>query len=136
MRITVLATFPAALPVALLAGRAPVWLIAVSMFAAGVASDVCGVLWVSTMQREVPEKVLSRVSSYDWLGSLALAPAALLAAGPLAAAVGVTPVLAACAAVIVLATATALGSPQVRMLERAGCDGSVEHDAAASFIAD
>lgn len=64
--VAVLATFPAAVPIALLSARAPVWLIATSMFAAGVAGDVFAVLWATTIQREVPEDVLSRVSSYDW----------------------------------------------------------------------
>ncbi|MEW2048689.1 MFS transporter [Streptomyces sp. NPDC005476] len=114
--VAVLATFPAALPVSLLAVRAPVWLIAVAMFGAGVSSDVFGVLWATTVQRRIPEEVLSRVSSYDWFGSLALAPLGLLAAGPLAAAVGTGHALAGCAALVILATATALLSPQVRTL--------------------
>ncbi|MET7941880.1 MFS transporter [Streptomyces sp. NPDC005302] len=90
--------------------------VAGAMFGAGVASDVFGVLWATTIQREIPEQVLSRVSSYDWFGSLALAPLGLLVAGPVAAAVGTDRALAGCAALIVLATAAALLSPQVRTL--------------------
>ncbi|MET7744941.1 MFS transporter [Streptomyces sp. NPDC005385] len=114
--VAVLCTFPAALPIGLLSVAAPVWLIAGAMFGAGVASDVFGVLWATTIQREIPEQVLSRVSSYDWFGSLALAPLGLLVAGPVAAAVGTGRALAGCAALIVLATAGALLSPQVRTL--------------------
>lgn len=69
--VAVPCTFPAAVPIALLSATAPVWLIAAAMFGAGVASDVFGVLWATTIQREIPEQVLSRVSSYDWFGSLA-----------------------------------------------------------------
>ncbi|MFD5734058.1 hypothetical protein ACFWIY_14635 [Streptomyces sioyaensis] len=68
------------------------------------------------LQREVPEAALSRVSSYDWFGSLAFAPLGLLVAGPVAAHLGVSRALAGCAALIVLATAAALLSPQVRGL--------------------
>lgn len=118
--VAVLATFPMALPIALLAARAPVWSIAASMFSAGVATDIFGVLWATTMQREIPEDVLSRVSSYDAFGSLAFAPLGLLVAGPLAVAVGTSRALAGCAVLVVLATAVALLSPQVRSLRAPG----------------
>ncbi|WP_314415151.1 MFS transporter [Streptomyces kroppenstedtii] len=112
--VAVLATFPAAAPVALLALRAPVWAVAVAMFCAGVSSDVFAVLWTTTLHREIPEEVISRVSSYEWFGSLAFAPLGLLVAGPLASAVGTGPALAGCAALVVTATVLALLSPQVR----------------------
>ncbi|MPY62904.1 MFS transporter [Streptomyces spongiae] len=127
--VAVLATFPAALPMVLLSGQAPVWLAAVAMFASGVAGDVFAVLWVTTVQREIPEEVLSRVSSYDLFGSLAFAPLGLLVAGPVAAATGTGPALAGCAALVVLATAAALLSPAVRTLRMAhtsrGREGAV-----------
>ncbi|WP_406164804.1 MFS transporter [Streptomyces sp. NBC_00996] len=117
--VAVLCTFPAAVPIALLSADAPVWLIAAAMFGAGIAGDVFGVLWATTIQREVPEQVLSRVSSYDWFGSLAFAPLGLLVAGPIATAVGTSQALAGCAALVVLATTAALLSPQVRSLRAA-----------------
>lgn len=88
--------------------------IALAMFGSGIAFDIFGVLWTTTIQREVPEAALSRVSSYDWFGSLAFAPLGLLIAGPVAARIGVGPALTGCAALIVLASAAALLSPQVR----------------------
>ncbi|WP_331733158.1 MFS transporter (plasmid) [Streptomyces sp. NBC_00080] len=114
--VAVLCTFPAAVPIALLSAEAPLWLTAAAMFGAGIASDVFGVLWATTIQREIPQGVLSRVSSYDWFGSLALAPLGLLIAGPVASAVGTSQALAGCAALIVLATTATLLSPQVRTL--------------------
>ncbi|WP_405986461.1 MFS transporter [Streptomyces sp. NBC_00872] len=114
--VAVLATFPAAAPMILLSAHAPVWSIAAAMFCAGVANDIFGVLWSTTVQREVPEAVLSRVSSYDIFGSLAFAPLGLLIAGPIAARTGTGPALAGCAALVVLATAAALLAPQVRAL--------------------
>lgn len=118
--VAVLATFPTAAPVALLAVRAPVWLIATAMFTAGVSSDVFGVLWSTTIHREIPEESLSRVSSYDYFGSLTFAPLGLLIAGPLAATVGLGHTLAGCAGLVVLATGAALLAPGVRNLRSSG----------------
>nr|WP_308288110.1 MFS transporter [Streptomyces corallincola] len=114
--VAVLCTFASAVPITLLAAAAPVWLIAAAMFGAGIASDVFGVLWATTIQQEVPEQVLSRVSSYDWFGSLAFAPLGLLVAGPVASTVGTASALLGCATLIVLATLAALLSPGVRNL--------------------
>ncbi|WP_326696019.1 MFS transporter [Streptomyces sp. NBC_01754] len=114
--VAVLATFPAAVPIALLAGHAPVWSIAAAMFCSGIASDIFAVLWITTIQREIPEETLSRISSYEWFGSLAFAPLGLLVAGPVADAVGAGPALASCAILIALATAATLLSSSVRSL--------------------
>jgi hypothetical protein len=114
---------PAAVPIALLSAGAPVWLIAAAMFCAGVSSDVFGVLWATTIQREIPERVLSRVSSYDWFRSLALAPLGLLLAGPVATVVGTGHALAGWATLVAVATAGALLSPQVRELRGAEVHG-------------
>jgi hypothetical protein len=51
------------------------------------------VLWDTAMQTRVPPAALSRVSSFDWMGSLALLPAGFALAGPLAEVVGVDAVL-------------------------------------------
>ncbi|MDF6044554.1 MFS transporter [Streptomyces sp. JH14] len=118
--VAVLATLPAAVPIALLGAGAPVWAVATAMFASGVSSDIFAVLWSTTIQREVPEEALSRVSSYDWFGSLAFAPLGLLAAGPAADAWGIDQMLFTCAALIVVATVAALLAPQVRALRTPG----------------
>ncbi|MGW4562213.1 MFS transporter [Streptomyces sp. NPDC004561] len=112
----VLFTLPTAAPPALLGAAAPLWAVAAGAFAAGVSLDFFGVLWSTTMQREVPEEALSRVSSYDWFGSLSLAPLGLALAGPAADAFGTGEVLLACAGLIVTATLAALLSPGVRSL--------------------
>jgi hypothetical protein len=117
--VAVLVTFPSAVPATLLTVHGPLWAICGAMFCTGVAADVFAVLWVTTMQREIPDEVLSRVSSYDAFGSLAFAPLGLLVAGPVAAAVGTGPALLGCAALVVLSTAAALLSPRVRSLRAA-----------------
>ena len=45
-------------------------------------------VWESTLQRHIPAESLSRVSAYDWFGSLAFYPLGLAVWGPMAAAVG------------------------------------------------
>ncbi|WP_235882200.1 MFS transporter [Streptomyces apricus] len=114
VRTAVLATFPAALPIALLAASAPPWATAAAMCCSGVTTAVGAVLWSTALQRAVPEEALSRVSSYGWFGALGFAPLGLLAAGPVAGALGVRGALACCAALVALAAAGALLSPQVR----------------------
>ncbi|MFE5031499.1 MFS transporter [Streptomyces sp. NPDC056683] len=115
----VLFTLPSALPPALLGAGAPLWAVAAGAFTAGVSLDFFGVLWATTIQREVPEEALSRVSSYDWFGSLTLAPLGLALAGPAADAFGTDRMLIVCATLIVAATLGALLSPGVRSLRAA-----------------
>jgi MFS family permease len=77
-------------PLIALALRAPVFVIASGGFVAGVGLSVFGTLWTTTMQREIPSDVLSRVSAYDWFGSLVFLPVGMAIVGPIAAAGGVT----------------------------------------------
>jgi len=66
--------------------------------------------------------MLSRVSAYDWMGSLALVPLGYLLSGPLGEALGSAEVLAAGAAVATLAVAASLFVREIwtmRRLERA-----------------
>ncbi|MER8015789.1 MFS transporter [Streptomyces griseoluteus] len=128
--VAVSSTFPAALPMLLLGLGAPLWLTAAAMFGAGVANDVFGVLWSTTLQREIPEHVLSRVTSYDWFGSLALAPLGLLIAGPVASVTGTSWALAGCATLVVLATSAALLAPRVRNLRTRDEAGVAEPEVA------
>ena len=79
----------AAVPVALLAMQAPVWTLYVSLAVMGVEWGLYDPFWMTCMQRAVAPEMISRVSSYDYLGSLAFYPAGLALAGPLADAFGV-----------------------------------------------
>jgi predicted MFS family arabinose efflux permease len=46
-------------------------------------------LWQTALQERIPRDALSRVVSYDWLGSLVLMPVGFAVAGPLAHAIGI-----------------------------------------------
>ncbi len=54
------------------------------MCLAGVQSGLFMVIWETSLARHIPPSALSRVSSYDWMGSLALLPIGFALAGPLA----------------------------------------------------
>lgn len=115
-----LGVFPLALPLAALALALPLWALAPSMFAAGVAIEVFAVGWMLALAQEIPEEMMSRVSAYDWLGSIAIMPLGLALAGPAAQAFGRTRSLWGSAALVVVLTAAVLLLPEVRRLERAG----------------
>jgi MFS family permease len=105
-------TFALAVPLA-------VPLIVAAAVLVGLGAEVFMVNWVTTMQQEIPHDLMSRLSSFDALGSFALAPAGVAIAGPLATSFGTTTVLAAGGCVIVgLTLAVILLVPEVRQLRR------------------
>lgn len=116
MLVATLATLVFALPCLALGLGAPLWVVLAASFADGVANDVFGVLWTTTLQREIPDEVISRVSAWDIFGSLAVAPLGVLVAGPVAVAAGVHAALLGGAALTVLVTLAALVAPGVRGL--------------------
>ncbi|WP_224280060.1 MFS transporter [Streptomyces sp. LS1784] len=104
----------AAVPFALGFG-APLLLIAFTALAAGVAADIFEVLFFATLQRDVPAEMISRVGSWDMLGSLSLAPLGVMLAGPAAAEFGVHTALIGFGSVVVVATGCVLLVPAVRV---------------------
>ncbi len=112
----VLLTIPLGLAPILLGVGAPLLVVAVGAFVGGFCIDLFAVLWDTAMQREIPPAALSRVSSYDALGSLMFGPIGLLAAGPLASQFGPRPALLAAGASVVVPSLLALASPGVRTL--------------------
>lgn len=115
-----LGIFPLALPSAALALASPIWLLSLAMFAAGVAVEIFAVGWMLALHQEIPEDKMSRVSAYDWFGSVAITPVAMALAGPAANLFGRTNALWGCSALVVVLTAAVLMLPDVRRLERTG----------------
>jgi MFS family permease len=87
-------------------------------FVAGVGSELFGLLWHTTMQQEIPPDKLSRVYSYDALGSIALVPVGYAIAGPIADAIGVQATLLGAAAIGIAVTLPVLAVRDVQRLER------------------
>jgi MFS family permease len=114
----------AAVPVALLAMEAPVWTLYVSLAMMGVEWGLYDPFWTTCMQRVVAPDMISRVSSYDYLGSLAFFPAGLALAGPLADAFGVTTVLWGSAVVAILVSVFQLSWRDVRSPKDMGPRGT------------
>jgi MFS family permease len=101
-----------------LAGPAPlVGLIALAAVA-GIGSETFGILWDTTMQQEIPQEKLSRVYSYDALGSFVLIPLGFAAAGPAADAFGTRPTILGAAAISLTATLAVLFVRDVRTISR------------------
>ncbi|BBC38181.1 Transporter, major facilitator family protein [Streptomyces graminofaciens] len=113
-----LCIFPLALPSAALAVPVPVAVLCAAMFVCGVSVEVFGVSWMTALHQEIPEEKLSRVSAYDWFGSVSLVPLCTALAGPAESAFGRTEALWGCAALVALATAAVLCVRDVRTLRR------------------
>jgi MFS family permease len=102
----------------LLALGAPLPLILVAAVVMGIGIETFGVLWDTSLQQHVPEHALSRVSSYDALGSFVFIPLGQIAAGPTAEAIGVDETLYLAVAVITVATLAMVATPDIRRLRR------------------
>jgi hypothetical protein len=63
---------------------APRPVVLVAAVAAGIGLGVFIIIWESSLAQRIPPESLSRVSSYDWMGSLALVPIGYLGAGLIA----------------------------------------------------
>jgi MFS family permease len=107
-----------ALPPALLAVPAGTAAIAAGAFLAAFGLTVFNTLFVTTMQEQVPRESLSRVTSYDWLASVAFLPLGYALAGPLADAIGIRELLVAAAVFQVVGASTLASLPSVRAIER------------------
>ncbi|MGH2876587.1 MAG: MFS transporter [Solirubrobacteraceae bacterium] len=117
--LAMVATWPAqSIAFALLAPLAAVCALA---FAAGLSFALFEVWWGTALIRHVPPHALGRVSSYDWMGSLALMPLGFAVSGPLAAVLGPRSVLAfgALAALAMLALALCPRSTRALTLDPA-----------------
>ena len=80
----------------------------------------CGdIIWFTTFQLQVPDHLMSRLSSFDWFGSVALNPLGYALVGPLANALGIATTLYLAAARNALISVAVAASPAIRGLERA-----------------
>jgi MFS family permease len=116
MRTATLCMFTFALPPLALTGPSPVAVVAAAAFVAGVGGQLFGVLWNTALHTHVAPEALSRVSAYDILGSIALAPIGVAVAGPLVEAIGSRTTLWIAMAFIVAPTLAVLGVREVRTL--------------------
>jgi predicted MFS family arabinose efflux permease len=102
----------------LLAGPAPTLAIAGAAALGFGSVSFSNTLWFTTLHERTPREALSRVSSYDWLGSIVFQPAGYALAGSLSAAIGVAATLLAGAAVHASACLALALNPEIRRLQR------------------
>jgi MFS family permease len=110
------------LPIVLLAFPSTTAVIAAGAFVAGSSVSLAEVLYETTLAQNVPQEALSRVTAYDWLGSLALEPIGLALVGPLAAGIGIPTTLWLGTAVMTLCLLAVIAVPSVRRLEAVPMD--------------
>jgi MFS family permease len=126
LRVAIFATFGYLPSLILLGVGAPLWVIVPVMVADGICSDTFEVLWATALQQHVPGGALSRVTSYDALGSFGVGAIGLGLAGPIAAAVGVTATFIGAAAVMFVASTIVVLIPSVRSLTLAATPHRVD----------
>jgi MFS family permease len=98
----------------LLAGGGELAAIVAFALLSGTGATLFNVFWFTALQHEIPPGELSRVSSWDHLGTYALQPIGLAVVGPVAVAAGIATTLYAAAALVALLTVLVLATPSVR----------------------
>ena len=114
----------------------PVIVIALCAMATLLAITLGNTFWETVLQQRIPRDSLSRVSSYDWMVSLAFQPVAFAIVGPLADAIGEDSTLLLAASIGVVANLAALAVPGIRnmgQLETAEVDPSFMEGAPISI---
>jgi predicted MFS family arabinose efflux permease len=103
----------------LLGFATPVWTIALAAFCGSVGLSIADAVWFTALQGHIPGDQIGRISSFDWLGSIALNPIGYAFVGPLAAASSPEAVLIGSASLMAAATIGVLAIPSVRTLRPA-----------------
>ncbi len=100
--------------VVLLAFHAPVWTLAIAALAAGFDASMYWTFWWTALHQRIPDDVLSRVMSFDWIGNYALGPLAYLLVYPAVSLLGISATLLLGAAAVLVATVITGAVPEVR----------------------
>lgn len=102
-----------------LAVGAPLAVLLVGGVLWGFALSLSDTLWLTTLQQHVPPNLMARVSSLDWMGSLALRPLGVAVLPLVAAGIGTPAVLIAVAAVTLVTTVGPAALPVVARVRAA-----------------
>lgn len=115
--VTLLLVIPAGTQVVLLGLGAPLWAIMGVAFLSGGGFAFSSAVWFSTLQEKIPQNAISRISSFDWFGSVALNPLGYALIGPLSEVIGVGHALLLAGALNIGTTIAMLAVPSVRGLK-------------------
>jgi len=114
MRFLMLSSFTITFYIASLAKPQSLAVIMVGAFLFGITLDLWGTLWSTALQRKVPRDSLSRVSSFDAMGSLMFRPIGLAIAAPLSTLLGIENFIYILAIITVFAIVLPLFNSEVR----------------------
>jgi MFS family permease len=114
MRFLMLSSFTITFYIWSLAKPQSLALIALGAFLFGITLDLWGTLWSTALQKKVPRDSLSRVSSFDAMGSLLFRPVGLAIAGPMSTLIGIENFILILAGITVVAIVIPLLDPTVR----------------------
>src|SRR5689334_13606433 len=131
--LATIAVLPHASPIIVLALKLPWEILVVTALVTGFGNMLFNTLWETTLQQHIPPASLSRVSAYDWFGSLLCEPLGLALVGVAVAAAGMSTTLWIAAAADLAAIAALLAAPSVWRLRRA--DGSPLTEQSARSLA-
>jgi predicted MFS family arabinose efflux permease len=112
--LTVMVAF--ACPTLTLAAGLTVRVVAVAAFCGGLVMMVFNALWETALQQHIPATTLSRVSAYEWVGSVACQPLGLVLVAPVAGRLGLHATLWTAGALQVVVALSPLLVPEVRTL--------------------
>lgn len=115
--VAMLASFFVGIWILTLALSLPLWIILIFAFLAGVGFDIFFVLWMTTLQTNIPEESLSRVNAYDAFGTYLFGPIGMAIAGPLVLIIGIKNTLLIGGVIAIVAVASTFLMPSVRKLE-------------------
>jgi MFS family permease len=113
LRFLMLSSFTITFYIWSLAKPQSLLMIAFGAFLFGITLDLWGTLWSTALQRKVPRDSLSRVSSFDAMGSMMFRPIGLAISAPLSTLLGIENFLQILAAITVVAIIVPLLDPQV-----------------------
>lgn len=117
LRAGFIAFLPALLPGIVLGLKLSLPVVVGAQFLSGIGMTVMGALWWTAMQEHIPPQSISRVSSYDWAGTLAVMPIGYALVGPVANRFGAGTTLVWCFVAALVVTLAALLVPAIRNLE-------------------
>jgi len=119
LRAGMLSVSAFSIPMLLLGLRPELWPLMAASFVAGLGVEVFGVGWSTALHEHIPEEILSRVSSYDMLGSFVAIPVGMLLYGWLVTVFDAESILLVSFAVYVTLAVGSLLSGSIRNLESA-----------------
>lgn len=126
LRVAALMLVGASCQAAIIGSGLGPWGIGALELLAGICVTGCFTLWETTLQEHIPERALSRVSSYDYLTSAGVIPLGNVLTGAVSAAIGVHPALFAMSAVGLVVALGIASVPSVRSLPRGASAPVVE----------